>query len=130
MSTLGAKVRELRRARGISMERLAAMADVAYSTIRDIEVRGVDPRLSTLRTLKEIFIVSYDELIGDFDSLSPDAIAEAIRLVGMGAANGSPTALAELQRLTEQLNQRAALPPPPASSAKRQGTNGKAHHKR
>lgn len=126
MSTLGINVRAMRKARGLTMEKLASLAQVTGSTIRDIETRGVQPNLETLRKLKRLFIVTYDELIGDVDVLSPEQIAEAIRVVGVRASKGDPGALAELQRLTDQLNARAASAPrqgelPLAQSAQAKG---------
>lgn len=93
------------------MEKLAQLAEVTGSTVRDIETRGVQPNLETLRKLKRLFIVSYDELIGDIEVLSPEQIAEAIRVIGARASKGDPGALAELQRLTDQLNAQAASTP-------------------
>ena len=60
---LGARLRALREARGLSQERLAARAEVSTATVRRTELGHYEPTLSSLRAIARALGVSLSELI-------------------------------------------------------------------
>jgi|SRR5215471_379583 len=122
MGTFGVKVRELREARGLSRQYVASRIGVAHSTLRDIECKpDIDAKLSTIRGLRQLFCVTYDELINDLDVelVSTEAIAEAIKQAGEAAARGNRAAAQELTRLVESLNAKHGRGVVPAADARK-----------
>ena len=58
------RLRELREARGLSLRKLATMADVHYVSLARLEAGLLDPRLSTLLKLCRVLGVTLTELVG------------------------------------------------------------------
>jgi len=64
MSNIANNLRKLRKAKGLSQERLARLANVANNTIVKIEAgKNKNPTLDTLRKIAKTLKVSIDELI-------------------------------------------------------------------
>jgi transcriptional regulator with XRE-family HTH domain len=63
MDGLGARLRELRRARALTQEELAEKADVSPSTIVDIERGKHEPQIRTLRKLARALDTTPDKLV-------------------------------------------------------------------
>ncbi len=63
MDGLGARLRELRRARAMTQEELAKAAGVSPSTIVDIERGHHEPQIRTLRKLSNALGVTPDKLV-------------------------------------------------------------------
>ena len=63
MDSLGARLREFRRARALTQEELAEKAGVSPSTIVDIERGKHEPQIRTLRKLARAFGVQPKELV-------------------------------------------------------------------
>jgi len=104
MSALGLKVRELRVARGMTQIDLAVALDMSHTAVRAIEARGQEPGLRTLRKLRSLFGVTYDELINESDFVATiEALQEMIISTGVAAARGSTAAAVEQTRLIRQL---------------------------
>jgi transcriptional regulator with XRE-family HTH domain len=63
MDGLGARLRELRRARALTQEELAQKAGVSPSTIVDIERGKHEPQIRTLRKLAKALETTPDKLV-------------------------------------------------------------------
>ncbi len=64
MSNITKNLRKLRKANGLSQEKLARLADVANNTIIKIESgKNQNPTLDTLKKVSKALGVSVDELI-------------------------------------------------------------------
>jgi len=64
MSNIANNLRKLRKAKGLSQERLARLANVANNTIVKIEAgKNKNPTLDTLKKIAKVLEVSVDELI-------------------------------------------------------------------
>ncbi|PIS40129.1 MAG: XRE family transcriptional regulator [Candidatus Nealsonbacteria bacterium CG08_land_8_20_14_0_20_36_22] len=64
MSNLSQNLRKFRKAKKLSQEKLARLADVANNTIIKIEAgKNQNPTLDTLKKIAKAFEVSLDELI-------------------------------------------------------------------
>jgi transcriptional regulator with XRE-family HTH domain len=63
MDGLGARLRELRRARALTQEELAEKAGVSPSTIVDIERGKHEPQIRTLRKLSKALETTPDKLV-------------------------------------------------------------------
>ena len=63
MDGLGARLRELRRARALTQEELAEKAGVSPSTIVDIERGKHEPQIRTLRKLAKALETTPDKLV-------------------------------------------------------------------
>jgi len=64
MSNIANNLRKLRKAKGLSQERLARLANVANNTIVKIEAgKNKNPTLETLRKVAKALDISVDELI-------------------------------------------------------------------
>lgn len=62
---LSKNLRNLRKQRRLSQEKLARLADISYNTIAKIEAgKARNPTFETLSRLADIFNVSIDELVG------------------------------------------------------------------
>jgi len=65
MSNIANNLRKLRKAKRLSQERLARLADVANNTIVKIEAgKNKNPTLDTLKKIAKALEVSVDDLIG------------------------------------------------------------------
>ncbi len=86
-NTIGVRIREMRKAAGLSQEQLAEMICTKKSTISDYENNKIDIKSSILVDLSEVLHCSCDyllkgssqtqksqELIGLFESLGSDAL--------------------------------------------------------
>jgi len=64
MSSIAQNIKRLRKAKKLSQERLARLANVANNTIIKIEAgKNKNPTLDTLKKISRVFNVSIDELI-------------------------------------------------------------------
>ena len=64
MSNIANNLRKLRKAKGLSQERLARLANVANNTIVKIEAgKNKNPTLDTLKKIAKALEVSVDDLI-------------------------------------------------------------------
>ena len=64
MSSITKNLRKLRKAKGLSQEKLARLADVANNTIIKIEAgKNQNPTLDTLKKIAKALDVSVDDLI-------------------------------------------------------------------
>jgi transcriptional regulator with XRE-family HTH domain len=64
MSNITKTLRKLRKAKGLSQEKLARLADVANNTIIKIEAgKNQNPTLDTLKKISKVLDVSVDDLI-------------------------------------------------------------------
>ncbi|PJA02089.1 XRE family transcriptional regulator [bacterium (Candidatus Gribaldobacteria) CG_4_10_14_0_2_um_filter_36_18] len=64
MSNIANNLRKLRKAKGLSQERLARLANVANNTIVKIEAgKNKNPTLNTLKKIAKALEVSVDDLI-------------------------------------------------------------------
>lgn len=65
----GCRVRELREAKSMSQQELALKMSTSQSTIARLEAGGVDPKLSTVRRVAEVFgipiTVFEDHIVAD-----------------------------------------------------------------
>jgi len=65
MSNITKNLRKLRKAKGLSQEKLARLADVANNTIIKVEAgENQNPTLDTLKKIAKALEVSVDEFIG------------------------------------------------------------------
>lgn len=65
MSSISKNLRKLRKAKGLSQEKLARLADVANNTIIKIEAgKNQNPTLDTLKKIAKALGGSVDDLIG------------------------------------------------------------------
>ena len=76
---LGNKIRELRRAGGLTQEQLAASLNISAQAVSKWEMNASYPDMTMIPTLAAFFKVSLDELF-DFDVTNVDQEIEAIRL--------------------------------------------------
>lgn len=58
----GAHVRKLRKDKGLTMEKLAELADIDYRQVAYIEKGETNPTLSTIYTLSKALEIPLDEL--------------------------------------------------------------------
>lgn len=64
MSNLAENLRRLRKAKGLTQEKLARLADLTNNTIIKIEAgKNQNPTLDTLKNIAKVLEVSVDELI-------------------------------------------------------------------
>lgn len=63
MNTIGEKIIDARKQKGLSQEALAAIANISLSTIQRIEKEKVQPRSFTLKTLATALEIDFSELI-------------------------------------------------------------------
>ncbi|MBR4032261.1 MAG: helix-turn-helix transcriptional regulator [Clostridia bacterium] len=76
---LGNKIRELRRARNLTQEQLAASLNISAQAVSKWEMEASYPDITMIPTLAALFKVSLDELF-DFDVENIDQKIEVIRL--------------------------------------------------
>ena len=76
---LGNKIRELRRARNLTQEQLAASLNISAQAVSKWEMGASYPDMTMIPTLAALFKVSLDELF-DFDVRNIDKEIEDIRL--------------------------------------------------
>lgn len=76
--TLGEKIQQLRKSRGMSQEQLAEKINVSRQSISKWELNDAIPDLNKIVTLSELFSISIDELIKENSSfrhsLEPESI--------------------------------------------------------
>lgn len=100
MSSLGEKVRALRKSRDMTMEDLAAKIELTRGSVSHIERDFAKPSLDALKRIGEVFCVSPGLLLDD--SVSPEKLAE-ISLVLEKASKLSEKNLRLLLSLAESL---------------------------
>ena len=85
--TIGSRVRERRKGRGLSQEQLASQAGLTWSAVQRLEAGQVtDPHYSTLRGIADVLDTSIGELVGEEELISlAEALGEA-GLDGLSAA--------------------------------------------
>ena len=76
---LGNKIRELRRSRNLTQEKLAASLNISAQAVSKWEMGASYPDMTMIPTLAVFFKVSLDELF-DFDVSNVDKEIEEIRL--------------------------------------------------
>lgn len=94
MATLGQRLCELRRSRGLTQEDLARELHLSQSTISYYELDRKTPPPSTLAKLASFFGVSVDYLLGREPRESPEIPPEAVEF------------FARLQRLSPQAREK------------------------
>ncbi|WP_300594346.1 helix-turn-helix transcriptional regulator, partial [Microbacterium sp.] len=72
---LGAKLREVRTAKGMSLRSLAQALGVSASLISQVEIGKTQPSVSTLFAMANHLGVSLDELVGNVPTASPSPVA-------------------------------------------------------
>jgi transcriptional regulator with XRE-family HTH domain len=63
METIGSRLRAARKGKGWTQENLADEAGIGIATVRRIEQKGFEPRLSTARKLAEVLRIRPEWLI-------------------------------------------------------------------
>ncbi|WP_425355665.1 helix-turn-helix domain-containing protein [Microbacterium schleiferi] len=74
---LGAKHREVRTAKGMSLRSLAQALGVSASLISQVEIGKTQPSVSTLFAMANHLGVSLDELVGNVPTAGPSPVAPA-----------------------------------------------------
>lgn len=96
MKVIGARLKELRLQKGLSLRELAKQAHMSHSFIADIEAGRSNPSLDTVNALAKVLNVSVDYLLGRTDDPRPiEEIAEE--------AKNSPEIQAAHRRIEEAL---------------------------
>ena len=62
---IGEKLRQLRKENHLTQKEFGKMLGFANKTISDWEINKNEPDLSTIRKIKQIFNISYEELLDD-----------------------------------------------------------------
>jgi transcriptional regulator with XRE-family HTH domain len=109
MFTLGYKVRELRTLHNLSKRQLGELCGVTEWCIRDVEQRGSGVRIALLAKLRRVFDISYDELLGDIETMDREQLDAAIAMVNSAIARGSKEARRDLTALIEHLHSMECL---------------------
>lgn len=65
VQTLGGRIREARKAKGLSQERLAVDLGVSWSTVNRYEAGNSTPSLNRLRLIADVLEVDVIDLIGE-----------------------------------------------------------------
>lgn len=65
MSSFGERLKQFRKERGLTQERLATMASMSENAIRYIERRGYRPRLANANKLALALDIELKELLGN-----------------------------------------------------------------
>ncbi len=64
ISTVAKNIKKLRKARGLSQDRLSRLADISHATIIKIELGGIkSPTIDTVQKIAKALGVSIDELL-------------------------------------------------------------------
>lgn len=104
---LGARVRELRKARAWTLEQAAAQAGLARSTLSKIENGQMSPTYEALRKLAEGLQISVPQL---FTPPRRDRVTGRMALTRGGQGAAHATATYEHELLAESLTQKRMLP--------------------
>lgn len=102
---IAARIIELREARGYSTNKLAKLAGVGQSTLREIEQRIKHPTVATIEricTALGITLADFFAPTGD----DPDLLPAELRRLLAGAKTLSPEELAAVQAIIDVLNKR------------------------
>lgn len=68
---LGARIREVRKAHGLSLERTAELAEVSLTFLGEVERGKKEPSISTLQRLARALSVSVTDLVTVIDDTPP-----------------------------------------------------------
>ncbi|WP_101066459.1 helix-turn-helix domain-containing protein [Roseovarius salinarum] len=104
---LGSRVRELRKARGWTLERAASQAGLARSTLSKIENGQMSPTYDALKKLAVGLEISVPQL---FTPPQRDRINGRLALTRAGEGTHQPTATYEHQLLADTLSKKRMLP--------------------
>ncbi len=104
---LGARVRELRKARNWTLEQAAREAGLARSTLSKIENSQMSPTYDALRKLAEGLQISVPQL---FTPPQREQVMGRMTVTTSGEGAGHATATYEHELLAETLTQKAMLP--------------------
>ena len=64
ITKIGKNLKNLRKQRGLSQDRLSKLADISYNTVIKLETGGiVNPTIETLQKIAKALNVSVDDLI-------------------------------------------------------------------
>ncbi|PZQ99594.1 MAG: transcriptional regulator [Cereibacter sphaeroides] len=104
---LGARVRELRKARGLTLEQAGAQAGLARSTLSKIENGQMSPTYEALKKLAEGLAISVPQL---FTPPSRAQVTGRRTITRMGEGQAQATATYEHELLAETLTRKQMLP--------------------
>ena len=71
MPTLGSAIRDARRTRGMTQERLALESGLQRKTIYEVENGKTDPRLTTIQRIAETLDLSPGDLLASSSRVGP-----------------------------------------------------------
>ncbi|MDA7963824.1 XRE family transcriptional regulator [Ruegeria sp.] len=104
---LGARVRELRKARNWTLEQAASQAGLARSTLSKIENGQMSPTYDALKKLATGLEISVPQL---FTPPQRDQVIGRMAVTKMGAGTAHPTATYEHELLADTLTKKQMLP--------------------
>ncbi|WP_424833522.1 helix-turn-helix domain-containing protein [Ruegeria sp.] len=104
---LGARVRELRKARNWTLEQAANQAGLARSTLSKIENGQMSPTYEALKKLATGLEISVPQL---FTAPQRDQVIGRMAVTKMGAGTAHPTATYEHELLADTLTKKQMLP--------------------
>ena len=104
---LGARVRDLRKAQGWTLERAARQAGMARSTLSKIENGQMSPTYDALKKLAVGLEISVPQL---FTPPEDDRVTGRLAVTRSGEATSHPTATYEHDMLAEALTRKKMLP--------------------
>lgn len=76
--TIGSRIQALRKERGMSQEELANKLSVSRQTVSQWETGQTAPSIDNIYTLKDIFGVSFDALMSEQQTESPQKAPAAV----------------------------------------------------
>ena len=76
--TIGSRIQALRKERGMSQEELANKLSVSRQTVSQWETGQTAPSIDNIYTLKDIFGVSFDALMSEHQTESPQKAPAAV----------------------------------------------------
>lgn len=74
MKSFGARLRELRKASGLTQEQVALEVGISKSAVSAWELDISEPSIAALRVLRQLLGVSLDELVGEVAAKSGDTL--------------------------------------------------------
>lgn len=116
----GADVRRLRKARGLSLERLAEKSGLSTNYVASLETKARDPSLSTVHAIAKALGVPLSELVKDRSSAISPAGMDAARHFDKLPSNVQDAVLGLLRTLVAP----PAAPPVRPRRTRRAGGSG------
>lgn len=74
MKSFGDRLREFRKASGLTQEQVALEVGISKSAVSAWELDVSEPSIAALRVLRQLFGVSLDELVGEVAAKAGDAL--------------------------------------------------------